>query len=82
MTKKQSRSQRWADAVAKAKEGLEALKELQDEYQEWYDNMNENLQGGATGEKLQAITELDIDGAISTVDDCESADLPQGFGRD
>jgi hypothetical protein len=62
------RPQRWADAVA-------ALVALQDEYRAWLDNLPENLEGSRTAEKLQAITELDLD-------ELRAADPPRGYGRD
>jgi len=62
------RPQRWADAVT-------TLRELQAEYQEWLDNLPENLQDGALADKLQAVCELDLD-------ELENVDLPLGFGRD
>lgn len=81
-TKKQSRPQRWRDAVARAQEAIGDLVGLRDEYQEWLDNLPENLQSGNLAEKLQAICDLDLDGAQSTIEECESAELPLGFGRD
>ena len=81
-TTPKSRPERWNAACAKAHEALDELKELQDEYQEWYDGMPENLQQGPTGEKLEEITNLDIEGAISTVEEIEGVELPRGFGRD
>lgn len=82
MAKRLSRSDKWAAAAAKAVEGLSELQELQTDYQSWYDNLPENLQQSATGEKLEAITQLDIDSALETAQEAESIDLPLGFGRD
>jgi hypothetical protein len=82
MPKSTSRAARWADACANAVAALEALVELQEEYAEWYDNMPEGLQGGATGEKLYEITNLDLNEALSSVQEAEGTDLPLGFGRD
>lgn len=77
-----SRPERWADAVARASQALDDLIELQGEYQEWLDNLPENLQSSAVGEKLNEIVNLDIEGAKSTIDDAENAELPRGFGKD
>jgi len=63
------------------------------EYQDWLDNLPENLQSSALGEKLQAVTEIDIESmaedpmsnweeVVSTLDEAEGVELPQGFGRD
>lgn len=91
-----TRPQRWADGVARVNEslgevraGLEELQGLQEEYREWHDNLPENLQGSALGEKLETVTEIGIEDALSSVDeiesavgDAEGADLPRGFGKD
>ena len=79
---KTSRSKRWADAAAKASEGLRELVDVQSEYQDWLDNLPENLQSSALGEKLTAVTELDLQNALDVVEEAEGADLPKGFGRD
>jgi hypothetical protein len=62
------RPQRWAAAVA-------ALIALQDEYRIWLDNLPESLEGSRTAEKLQAITEIDLDELLAI-------DPPRGYGRD
>jgi hypothetical protein len=58
------------------------LQEIRDEYQDWLDNLPENLQSSAVADKLLAIVEPDIDSAVDTVQEAQSADLPLGFGRD
>ncbi len=94
--KKQSRADRWAEAIAQAKEvidearsAIEAVKEVQEEYQEWLDNLPESLATAPVGEKLQAVCDIDLDGAGGSLDEAEAvldeaegADLPLGFGRD
>jgi len=77
-----SRASRWADACQAADQALSNLKELQDEYQEWKDNLPENLQSSAVGEKLEAVCDLDIESAQDMISEAEGLDLPQGFGRD
>jgi hypothetical protein len=77
-----SRTKRWERACAAARDALEELGALQEEYQEWRDNLPENLEGGTLAEKLDAVADLDIQSAIDVVDECEGADLPLGFGRD
>ena len=64
---RRSRPQRWRDAV-------ETLRELQEEYQEWLDNLPESLQSTALAEKLDEVCSLDLDQL--------DVDLPRGFGRD
>lgn len=87
--KNMSRPARWADASGRAMaaaqaltDALEELKGIQEEYNEWYEGMPENLQQGPTGEKLQEIQNLDFDVDLSVVDEADAVDLPRGFGRD
>ena len=47
----------------------------QDEYRAWLDRLPQSLEGSATAEKLQAITELDLDELLAV-------DSPRGYGRD
>ena len=107
MPKQMSRTARWQNAVDEARNqfqqvqdastdvanALEALFEIQQEYQEWLDNLPENLESSALGEKLQAVVDIDIESIKddplsdwpsleSTLDEAESIELPQGFGRD
>lgn len=53
--------QKVTDARDDAQEALDELKDLQSEYQDWYDNMPYQLQDGPTGEKLTEITNLDLE---------------------
>ena len=62
------RPRRWAAAVT-------ALLALQDEYRAWLDRLPQSLEGSATAERLQAITELDLDELLAV-------DPPRGYGRD
>jgi len=77
-----SRPKRWAEAVAKMRDGLSDLQDLKQEYEDWFEGMPENLQNGPTGEKLQAIADLDLDSLEGEIEECDSVELPQGFGRD
>jgi len=51
------------------------LIDLQDDYRAWLDNLPTNLQGSRLAEKLQTITEIDLD-------ELRAIDPPRGFGRD
>ena len=62
------RPRRWAAAVAN-------LIDLQDDYRAWLDNLPANLEGSRLAEKLQAITEIDLD-------ELQTIDPPRGYGRD
>jgi hypothetical protein len=77
-----SRPERWAAAVASARAALEDLREIQGEFESWRDGLPENLQSSALAEKLDAVCDLDIEGALNAVADAEMIELPLGFGRD
>lgn len=88
-----SRPRRWAAAIdagrtalAELQAALEQLDEVRQEYEEWKDNLPENLQQSALGEKLDAVADLSIDPACSEIeellDEAEGLDLPRGFGKD
>ena len=65
---RRSKPQRWRDAV-------EVILTLQADYREWFDNLPENLLVTSLGDKLQAITELDLESL-------QAIDPPRGYGRD
>lgn len=101
-----SRGTRWQSAVAEAREALDEIqgivdnrladalsdiRDVQSEYQEWRDNMPEGLDQSPVAEKLDAVTEIDLDiggdldelsSVSDALDEAENADLPLGFGRD
>lgn len=76
------RPKRWAEAAAKALEGLQDLEGMRAEFEEWRDNLPEGLQQSALGEKLDTIADMDIESAITIAEEADGADLPLGFGRD
>jgi hypothetical protein len=59
---------RWAAAVT-------TLVVLQQEYRAWLDNLPANLEGSPLADKLQAITEIDLE-------ELQAIDPPRGYGRD
>lgn len=69
------------------------LREVQSEYEEWKDNLSENLQSSPVAEKLDAVCDLAIEDlandvrtaieeAKGVIEEAEGIDLPLGFGRD
>jgi hypothetical protein len=105
--KPKSRAKRWAEAssnalfaleqlsghVADLENALSELRGVQEEYEEWKDNLPENLASSALGEKLEEVCNLEIEDAAqsirdaidevtSTIENADGVDLPQGFGRD
>lgn len=83
--KNPSRADRLSEAIGKIMDGRDELEELKTEYEDWRDNLPENLQSSATADKLEE-TISTFDDAISEIDSAtgnlEGIDLPQGFGRD
>src|SRR5215831_5368392 len=102
MAKQKSRTARWSEAVSDARSAYESidglssdlrdalgeLRDVQSEYQDWLDNLPENLQNSALGEKLQTVVDIDIEsiadeplenwGQITeALDEAEGAELPQ-----
>lgn len=98
-----SRPVRWANAVGAARTALDALlaardaldaeleglRDIQQEFSDWRDNLPEGLAQSALGEKLDAVCDIDLepssgdlDAYETAVDEAEGADLPLGFGRD
>ena len=68
MRRRRPRPQQWAAEVA-------TLIDLQDEYRAWFDSLPTNLESSRLAEKLQAISEIDLD-------ELQEIDPPLGYGRD
>lgn len=64
----QSRAQRWFAAVT-------TLQEVQAEYQQWLDNLPDQLQESPVGQKLNEVCNLDLESLADV-------ELPRGWGRD
>ena len=77
-----SKPKRWANAVEAADAAMEELKDIQSEYQDWRDNMPENLESSPLVEKLDVVCEIDFDSIQYDIQEAGDADLPLGFGRD
>lgn len=87
-----SRPKRWSKAVQEGRDALsvlesafEELREIQEEYGEWRDNLPEGLDQAPVVEKLDAMVDLDLNmdtWVEDTLDEAENMELPLGFGRD
>ncbi len=87
-----SRPKRWNKAILAARHAFsdvesafDDLREIQEEYQEWRDNIPEGLESSPVAEKLDAVIEIDLEmdsWVEDTLDELENAELPLGFGRD
>lgn len=80
--RRRSRVQRWNDAIGQATDAINELIDLQNEYQEWGENLPENLQGSNISEKLDAVVNIDLQSVLDSLNEAQEADLPLGFGRD
>jgi hypothetical protein len=60
-------------AASDFENAMQALSDVKEEYQEWYDNLPESLQGSATGEKLEAVVNIDVDNASVYMDGIQEA---------
>lgn len=84
--KRQSRADRWNEAVGHARTALDAMtaardelvaalgdvKAIQEDFESWKDNLPESFQGTTLGEKLEAVCEFDLEpDENSGVDDFE-----------
>jgi hypothetical protein len=79
---KQTKQQRWDAAVAAAMTALDELVEMQQDYQQIYENMNDSLQQTPYGQKLSEMENLDIQSLRDGLDELDGFELPKGFGRD
>lgn len=77
-----SRVGRWQAACRDAKDALEELMAIQEEFADWQSNLPENFADSPLAEKLQAMVDLDLSEALAAVEEADCADLPLGFGRD
>jgi len=67
---------RWQDAAAAAEAAVAALKDVQTEFQEKYDQMSEKQQESEKGERLNMIVEVDLDGAQDIINEALGVEKP------
>ena len=77
-----SRVARWSSALSDAKDAIEELIGIRDEYQEWQSNLPENLADGTLADKLAEVCDFQFEDALEVLEEAENLDLPRGFGRD
>jgi DNA repair ATPase RecN len=108
MTKKsKSRSVRWANAASEALNiinqlievnsdlgnAIQKLKSVQEEYEEWLENLPKDPKNLVMGKKLEEVCGLDIEDLAGNVlnilkevqrelEEANSIDLPRSFGKD
>ena len=64
---------RLESATSDFESAMQALADVRQEYQDWYDNMPEGLQSGAAGEKLEAVLEIDVENVSVDADEIRQA---------
>jgi hypothetical protein len=79
-----SRPKRWQAAIEAAQDGISQLIELLEEYQDWRDNIPENLEDSPIVEKLDAIIDegQEFETMQSDLEGATMVEFPLGFGRD
>lgn len=78
---KQTRQQKWQNACNAAGEALEELLNMQGDFTEWQEKLTDSG-AEATKTKLEAVSSLEIQEAVSMIETAKDLELPQGFGRD
>lgn len=79
-----------SDAISEYNGAMCEVADVKAEYEEWKDNLPENLQSSNLADKLETICSIEteevdgesVDEFESPLDEIENADFPLGFGRD
>jgi hypothetical protein len=81
----------WEDQSQELEDARHELQSIQQEYEEWLNNLPENLQSSALAEKLSIICDIslldgieepDFDSLANAAQEALDSDPPLGFGRD
>ena len=75
-TSKEKVQKAWSDAASEAENAIQKLLDMQAECQEAYDNMSEKAQEGDKGVALSDITDLDLEGAMGTIQEAAALEIP------
>jgi hypothetical protein len=79
---RESRADAWGRHSAEACSSIEALISMQQEFEEAKDGQPDSLQEGPYAQKCEEICAIDLESALSTLEEAEAAEVPLGFGRD
>jgi hypothetical protein len=79
---RESRADAWGRHYAEACSSIEALISTQQEFEEARDGQPDSLREAPFAQKCDAICAIDLESALSTLQEAESAEVPLGFGRD
>jgi hypothetical protein len=73
---KNNKKQQWEKAVEAADAAIQQLIDMQADYQEEYENMTDEDQGGDKGQVLSVIIDLELQSAMDTIAEARDAKLP------
>lgn len=73
---KKTRQDKWNEAVSQATVAVQDLLDMQDDYQAKYDELTEEQQGDEMGLAYVKITDLDLQGALDTLNEAVDIELP------
>ena len=79
---RESRAAAWSRVTSEATDAIERLMEYQSEFEEAKDGQPDSLRDGPFAQKCEEICGIDLQGALETLQEAESAEVPLGFGRD
>ena len=80
---KLSIAKRFENALGKLSEAFSVFNDLKEEYQDWRDNLPENLENSVVAEKLDEVLNCSaFDDIENAQGELEGLELPKGFGRD
>jgi len=82
LPRRESRAAAWSRLAGEAAANIEELISLQAEFERANDAQPDNLQVGPFGQKCDEICGIDLESALSTLQEAEGAEVPLGFGRD
>lgn len=71
-----SKQEQWQDACSEAEAAVQKLLDLQADCQEKYDAMSEKQLEGDKAEALSSICDLDLQGAMDTIQEAAGLNLP------
>jgi hypothetical protein len=78
----ESRAARWTRLADEAHSSVEELISMQEEFAEAKEGQPENLQDAPFAQKCDVICDIDLQSALSPLEEAANAEVPLGFGRD
>jgi hypothetical protein len=79
---RESRAAAWARLASEAASNVEELIEYQSEFESMRDAQPDSLQNGPLAQKCDGICDIDLQSALSILEEAANAEVPLGFGRD